>query len=1030
MRRNPSFVRSDFLTPQQITGFWARDASCRREEPTTFYSSNLKGECGVEDEEEPYEDPAMFDPNLEYEKSIKKSPLRKVLEEDHYGVQEVKKRVLEYLAVNQLKKSLKGPILCFVGPPGVGKTSIGRSIARALCRKFHRVSLGGICDQSDIRGHRRTYIGAMPGRIINGLKVVQSRNPVFLLDEVDKMTSGRHGDPASALLEVLDPEQNYTFVDHYLNVPFDLSQVLFIATANDKNDIPVALLDRMEVIHIDGYTVDEKVKIGSKYLMTKQLNVHGLTERDVILPVEILKELATSSDKSGVNFTEDVLIEAQKICKYTYEPGVRNLERCLGSIMRFAALKLAEKLQNQPKSTLSIDQDLNVGTSTDDFVAINVDEKLLYEIFGPPTCANETRLKILTPGVAAGLCWTRYGGDLMYVESTKVEGDGRLKLTGQLGDVLQESVHIAMSWISCNSKLFNIQNLVVENTSVGLFDKYNIHIHFPSGAISKDGPSAGVTVVAALASLFTNVPMRNDTAMTGEMTLRGQVLQVGGVKEKVFAAYKNEFSRVILPKSNEKDTIKLSEEVQKNIRFIFVDRIEDVLDAAFERGIPKLNVFKGKLSYMNFNDKIILAPMVRVGVLPMRLLCLQYGADLVYCEEVIDYKMLKCERKLNHATNTIDYVSQDEEYPVFQTCSKEKGSIVFQMGTCDAERAMQVAKLVERDVAAIDVNMGCPKSFSLQGGMGAALLTKPEKIRQILTTLVNCVKIPVTCKIRVLPELKDTIELAKLIESCGVTAIAVHGRTKFERPQHENRNAFIAAIRDAVSIPVIANGGSKNIKNFHDIKKFRQLTGAHSVMIARAAMFNASVFKRDGVMLGVYDVIDDYLRLCCQYDANPAMVKYTLQLLLQYDLHTTERGLKLLEAKSLLEICKIFNMEQYYCEQINKQRDRLLRATREIQVELKDEIEHESMEDRIPDSVIVLPVPFIRNHYKDASLMPKMLLQEHSKFFGSKKPIFKTFGITELLFRSLVNKICSFSRFHLSGLKIKSMLSKRQPWLL
>lgn len=381
--------------------------------------------------------------------------------------------------------------------------------------------------------------------------------------------------------------------------------------------------------------------------------------------------------------------------------------------------------------------------------------------------------------------------------------------------------------------------------------------------------------------------------------------------------------------------------------------------------------------------------MVRIGVLPMRLLCLKYGADYVYAEEIIDHKMINCRRVENHALNTIDFISDDDQHPIFQTCSAEKHAVVFQIGTCDPERALAAAKIVEDDVAAVDINMGCPKAFSLHGGMGAALLEQPEKVEKILKTLVQGLKVPVTCKIRVLPDLGETIKLVKLIESCGVKAIAVHGRTKQERPQHQNRNHFIREITQALKIPVIANGGSKEIKQFEDIATFLQNTQANSVMLARVAMLNPSIFLKTG-KLELASVIDEYLKLAAEYDSNPAMVKYTMQIFLQYALHTTERGLQLLEAKSLREICKIWNLTDHYTQCLTEQRDRLMTyQNRMINREDENSIDND-------DDVIVLPLEFIRKHYCSTILMPKMILYDYARNNSMQPPSYVTRRIGKL----------------------------------
>ncbi|CAK8671047.1 unnamed protein product [Clavelina lepadiformis] len=483
------------------------------------------------------------------------------LDEDHYSMDKLKKRVLEYLAVRQLQSHVKGksqnvrsPILCFVGPPGVGKTSVGRSIARTLGRKFHRISLGGVCDQSDIRGHRRTYVGSMPGRIVSGLKTVGVNNPVFLLDEVDKLGKGLQGDPGAALLEVLDPEQNHTFVDHYLNVPFDLSSVLFIATANTASTIPPALLDRMEVIEVPGYSQEEKLTIAKRHLLPKQLSAHGLPSSD-------------EEDSSiCVGVTDNALTNT--IASYTREAGVRDLDRKLAALCRAVALNVA-KQQGKRAGKLEI----------------FVDETDLKDILGPPKFDQENAQHLTRPGVAAGLAWTRTGGEILYVEASRMKaggdggaGTGRMTLTGQLGDVMKESAQLAISWLRSNADMLGIshgEKSIIEGT--------DLHLHFPAGAVGKDGPSAGVTIVTALVSLFSGKLVRSDLAMTGEITLRGLVLPVGGIKEKVLAAHRAGMKRILLPKRNERDVnADISDDIRKTLSITFVSTLEDVLAEAFE----------------------------------------------------------------------------------------------------------------------------------------------------------------------------------------------------------------------------------------------------------------------------------------------------------------------------------------------------------------------------------------------------------------------------------------------------------------
>ncbi|KAJ8398609.1 hypothetical protein AAFF_G00421370 [Aldrovandia affinis] len=504
---------------------------------------------------------------------------RILLDNDHYAMEKLKRRVLEYLAVRQLKKTLKGPILCFVGPPGVGKTSVGRSIARTLGREFHRIALGGVCDQSDIRGHRRTYVGSMPGRIINGLKTVGMNNPVFLLDEVDKLGKSLQGDPAAALLEVLDPEQNHSFTDHYLNVAFDLSQVLFIATANTTATIPPALLDRMEVLQVPGYTQEEKVEIAHRHLIPHQLEQHGLTPQQLQIPQDS---------------TQDI------ISRYTREAGVRSLERKFGAICRAVAVKVAEG-HKAAKADTSADTSApeataperegqgeeSLGGSADlalpPEMPIVLDRHALKDILGPPLFEMEVSERLTLPGVAVGLAWTPLGGEIMFVEASRMEGEGQLTLTGQLGDVMKESAQLAISWLRSNAKTYLLTNLA---GAADPLEGTDIHLHFPAGAVTKDGPSAGVTMVTCLASLFSGRLVRSDVAMTGEITLRGLVLPVGGIKDKVLAAHRAGLKRVILPKRNEKDLEEVPPHVRAQLDFVAASSLDEVLNAAFDGGFP------------------------------------------------------------------------------------------------------------------------------------------------------------------------------------------------------------------------------------------------------------------------------------------------------------------------------------------------------------------------------------------------------------------------------------------------------------
>jgi ATP-dependent Lon protease len=466
----------------------------------------------------------------------------KVLNEDHHGLEKVKERILEFLAVRRLvgNKNMKGSILCFVGPPGVGKTSLAQSIAKATGRKFVRVSLGGVRDEAEIRGHRRTYIGAFPGQILQMMKKAGTKNPVFLLDEVDKMSMDFRGDPSSALLEVLDPEQNGTFLDHYLDTEFDLSQVMFICTANVLHPIPPALKDRMEVLRLAGYTLLEKEAIARRFLIPKQLKAHGL-------------------DPAKFQFEEPALRDT--IEKYTREAGVRNLEREVASICR----KLARRVVRQgPEFTFT------------------VKTEHLSELLGVPRFRTTTSDKQSEIGVATGLAWTEVGGEILLTEATMMKGRGRLTLTGKLGDVMQESAQAAMSFVRSRAHILGIDE--------DFNRKYDIHVHVPEGAIPKDGPSAGITMATALASLLTKTPVRGDVAMTGEITLRGKVLPIGGVKEKILAAHRLGVRTVILPRDNEKDLADVPDDVQKALEFRLVDTMDEVLQIALEReSAPKVN---------------------------------------------------------------------------------------------------------------------------------------------------------------------------------------------------------------------------------------------------------------------------------------------------------------------------------------------------------------------------------------------------------------------------------------------------------
>ncbi|KAF9974094.1 hypothetical protein BGZ73_002624 [Actinomortierella ambigua] len=471
---------------------------------------------------------------------------RKQLNDDHHGLEKVKRRILEYLAVTklqQLKGDVKGPILCLVGPPGVGKTSLGRSIATAMGRKFHRISLGGVWDESEIRGHRRTYVGALPGLIIHGLKKCEVNNPVFLLDEIDKVGSrGHHGDPSAAFLEVLDPEQNNTFTDHYLNVPFDLSKVLFIATANSIETIPAPLLDRMELITIPGYTFAEKLAIATNHLLPKQIKAHGLNPEDVHISEEALLKVATG---------------------YTRESGVRQLEREIGSVVRAKAVEYADAQEKKDSKLYN-----SVVTAAD-----------IEEILGQEKFINEVTERLATPGVVTGMAFNGVGGGILFVEATQMPGKGQLQLTGSLGDVIKESAQIALSWVKSHAWEVGITTGPAQN----VMEKADVHLHLPSGATPKDGPSAGIAMVCSLVSLFSNQSVPTTTAMTGEFTLRGLVLPVGGIKEKVIAAHRAGVRKIIMPLRNQKDVVSdVPRNVKDEIEFCYVSTVWDVLREAFE----------------------------------------------------------------------------------------------------------------------------------------------------------------------------------------------------------------------------------------------------------------------------------------------------------------------------------------------------------------------------------------------------------------------------------------------------------------
>ena len=470
---------------------------------------------------------------LPEEKPIDIAEARKILDEDHYDLDKIKRRIIEYLAVRKLAPQGKAPILCFVGPPGVGKTSLGQSIARAMNRKFVRVSLGGVHDEAEIRGHRRTYIGALPGNIIQGIRKAGTRNCVMMLDEIDKLGAGIHGDPGAAMLEVLDPEQNNTFRDNYLAVPFDLSRVVFITTANMLDTIPGPLRDRMEIISLAGYTADEKLQIARRYLVRRQFEANGLQAGQVEISEAALREI---------------------IAQYTREAGVRNLEREIGKVLRHAAVRIAEGER---------------GT-------IRVDASDLTEILGAPQFENEVAMRVSVPGVATGLAWTPVGGDILFIEATRLPGSGRLILTGQLGDVMKESAQAALSVVKNRAASFGIDP--------ERFEKSDIHIHVPAGATPKDGPSAGVAMFLALVSLMSDRNVRSDTAMTGEISLRGLVLPVGGIKEKVTAAARAGLKRVMLPARYRWDYDDIPDEVRRQMEFIWLERVDDAVAAALELG--------------------------------------------------------------------------------------------------------------------------------------------------------------------------------------------------------------------------------------------------------------------------------------------------------------------------------------------------------------------------------------------------------------------------------------------------------------
>jgi len=474
--------------------------------------------------------------------SIDIARARKTLEEDHYGLSKIKKRIIEYLAVRKLNPEGRSPILCFIGPPGVGKTSLGQSIARAIGLKFVRISLGGLHDEAEIRGHRRTYIGALPGKIIQTVKKAGARNPVFMLDEIDKLGAGFHGDPSSALLEVLDPEQNSTFQDNYLAVPFDLSKVMFIATANRLDTIPAALLDRMEVIELSGYTTDEKVQIAKRYLVERQRKANGVSEDQVEITDAALECVVTD---------------------YTREAGCRGLEKQIGALLRHVAVSVGEGTMEK----------------------IRIDSGNVAAILGAPRFEDEVALRTGMPGVATGLAWTPVGGDILFIESTSIPGEGHLILTGQLGDVMKESGQAALSLVKSRSQSLGLDKAELRSS--------DIHVHVPAGAIPKDGPSAGVAMFVSLASMLTNRTVLHDVAMTGEISLRGQVLPVGGIKEKVIAAHRAGIKTVLLPERNRKDFDDIPEATRQALTFVWLKTVDDALGAALTTDLPQTTAAAG-----------------------------------------------------------------------------------------------------------------------------------------------------------------------------------------------------------------------------------------------------------------------------------------------------------------------------------------------------------------------------------------------------------------------------------------------------
>lgn len=469
---------------------------------------------------------------------------RKILDADHYGLEKIKERLLEYLAVKKIRKDTRGPILCFVGPPGTGKTSLGRSMARALGKNFVRISLGGVHDEAEIRGHRRTYVGALPGRIIQGIRDAGSRNPIFMLDEIDKLGADFRGDPSSAMLEVLDPEQNFSYTDHYLDVPFDLSTVMFVSTANLPHTIPPPLRDRMEIIFLSSYTLREKVEIAARHLFPKQLENHGMTRKQVKLPKSTIQFLAMG---------------------YTREAGVRNLERTIANILRKVAVKMAEGKKGP----------------------FHIDKKAAEEMLGHPEYLEREPIQIDRPGVATGLAWTEVGGDVLQVECTDMPGTGKLILTGQVGQIMQESAQAALSFVRSNTKLLGLKE--------DFFNNKDLHVHLPAGATPKDGPSAGITMAVAILSLFTDRFVRDDVAMTGEITLQGRVFPVGGLKEKILAAYRYGINEVIIPFINRTAVDDVPKEARDKMTFHFVKNLREVVKIALKPAENEHKIAKGKI---------------------------------------------------------------------------------------------------------------------------------------------------------------------------------------------------------------------------------------------------------------------------------------------------------------------------------------------------------------------------------------------------------------------------------------------------